>query len=1273
MKEVDENVVDNEGQEAADKGIFDDYVDVNADKIYQSYYKKNLLDVDYTFDDNIEDGMTKSQKKDRKNMIHTYNEQTTDLNKLWHVLSIETYISLNESRKEIPKEQWDELKLTENDAHMAALDEQMSTQVIKDIIKNDGIDGIEKVYKYAGIIRARINAMRKKEWDEIRASIDEPDGNLRDKKADYIYQSGGFLTDLYIQNLSGFESTIERVLKELGFDISEELFSKAKIDENTTIEQYNRLLGRDSNNVIDRNGIKYDPKSTIYDMVKANLTRNNVEPSKQQIIKAMKSNFRDQMTLKWNGDGQREYYNNSTDAEKAGIDKGKQLFNMTEDSLLEGVGNEFINWIATEGAAKKQSMQTDKNIKYIRVINDQITSGKDNMLSSERAVSKVLAEEIRDIDYLKGAIRNLYATHKGESNGKERSANSKKYDAMLSVIVDYDAALRRGEGGKALVLKDKMVEKCLDYIDGRLDIRSTDFGKERFDIAMTVLMKNMDPNDFGELLRDINKSRKAKNADDTGYVNRQYYENKLRSNNEKAANLAHYTPDQLAERYKAREEMRLKSAGEFLLEGPGSDGGWNAASPFIRRNWNLTEDDMKDIEKSLADEKFIFETDIVKTEESTVAQCNDAMKRMKKGDYSKFNHLPVFLREYYGKKMLREVFGSDMDIPPLDDEMKKKMAGLNNNPVFRYAMTQLIDRNAVNSTGEPMANLIKEYDSYMNHVMLANTLNPVSDTGIKNIKKKYPGEKGDKIIEDNSEKQVFVAKTIFMAQLGRTDIISGENGNQVEPYYGNISELFAHGSRVIFTLPPGNENVQDKVFDSWRKKALDRDVMIDGRFASHDMRRRHVDDDGNMTQPAKEIRYKWKEQILSGQLNKKVTTYANNYGMNIPLGGLGKKFNGNDCVDGEGTFGHIYIKAMKGEKNRCGTLLIGVENSAPKTESCIGQLHNFKAIGHDMSTFFASKKTVGAPYGGREIDLSHMKADEFEKAMNQFEAGYRELQKSAKKDPEADKKLKSINNKLCGGKMTAIELAALMTSLGMEKKDAIKLAEAGRSVKDARYPEDQYREDMKKITDPEKVIDRPYDKKKTDRMKELKGMSSYVDSMRRQWNVMASHTLFDAWNTDEFSEMEKAMKSYLKAYDNIMAGKTANGKELLANPDQLPKEEYKKLKALEEEMVFAAKDYHNIKMQYKEGDFNKHSTAQARDRDAMSIMISEFSVEARKNIPGDLENPAEALNQAMNKSERNAIEKQKNQEARRKLDERVRKLSEEASQKQKKTANNPQR
>lgn len=710
-----------------------------------------------------------------------------------------------------------------------------------------------------------------------------------------------------------------------------------------------------------------------------------------------------------------------------------------------------------------------------------------------------------------------------------------------------------------------------------------------------------------------------------------------------------YKLDDLLKRVRVREEIRSISNPQFyVFSGLGAEGKWNETSPVDRNNWNLTDEDMKDIEAALKT-KNVFTSQMVVTNETSLEQANDSLKRMKKGDCSKFNHLPQFLREYYGKKSLIELFGTDKEIPELNDEIKKKLDKFLVRPEFRFALTRLIERNAKDPAGNSMVDRLLEYDKYLNHKMMTGLIDPISPKNIENINKKFPKEKAEQLIRDNKEKQVFLAKTLFMAQLGRIDIITGEGENKVtEPFEGSVTELFSHSGRVMFTLPPGEEESQDKIFDSWRKNAVDSGVLKLGRFASHDTLRRHVDDNGEMVKPAEEIRYKWKEQLKSGQLNKKVTTYTHNSGMNIPLGGLGRKFNGKDCVDGEGNFGHLYMKSKQGDKNSCGNLLIGFENAAPKKESCIGQLHNFKAISHDMSSFFSNKVTIGKVIGGREIDLSHLTADEFAETMEKFEAGYRQLVKDAEYTDTARKELKAINSKICGKHMTAIELAAVMTTIGFNKKEAIRITEAGRSVKDAAYGADRYPIEMQKITDPAAVSERYFNPDMKAAMDEVKRMSAYVDDMRRQWNQMSSHTLFDAWNSDEFKAMDKALGKYLKAFDNIMAGKTVDGKAFRPRQDHLDPEEYNKLRTLEQNMVKAGKKYHNEKMKQKDGGFDKHKTDQARDRDAMSIMISKFSLDARNEVRAannDIQN--------MNKKEQKAMNKMLNKEARTKLNNRV--------------------
>lgn len=726
--------------------------------------------------------------------------------------------------------------------------------------------------------------------------------------------------------------------------------------------------------------------------------------------------------------------------------------------------------------------------------------------------------------------------------------------------------------------------------------------------------------------------------------------------------MAKYSLDELALRIMAREEKRKQSGFPYAVD-EGPEGDWNQASVTEKTNWNLTENDMEDIESALADYG-AFETDVVENKETNREQCNDAVQRIKNGDCSKFNHLPHFLREYYGRKAFKEFFGTDQfdpdnPLPPLDDDMKQKLedAGMTNRPEFRYMLTQLIERGALDSEGKLIAGQLLEYDQYLNQRMLSRTLDPVDEQREQNILNKFPGKEGEKMLRVNQEKQLLMAKTLFMTQLGRIDIKSevADDDKVTDPYEGNIVELFSHSGRVMFTLPHGESSKQDKMFDAWQKRTLENEGMWEGRFASHDIKRRHVNDYGEVTQPSKEIKLKWKEQLKKGQLNKKITTYFGNYGMNIPLGGLGQKFNGNDCVDGKGSFGHMYVREKKGDKNICGSILVGIENAAPKMESCVGQLHNYKAIGHDMSPFYSGKAAPGAQYDGREVDLSHLKPEELTKALQDFEVGYAQLQREAKTDPPSKQKLKEINEKLCGKYMNAMELSNLMTSVGMKKEEAIHLTEAGRSPKHANYiihigGPDVYREDMHKVLEPEKVKELSQNEASINRMQQVAGNAEYVDELRRQWNSMASHTGFSIFNSSEFKKMEKAFGRYLKAYDNIMSGKTAEGKELRANAKGLSEFELGKLKKYEKEMITAAKEYHNAKTLQKNGGFEKHKTDQARDRDAMSMALSDFENGAKKF----------SEEKQKNVQTKNLSEKEKNARARKNLDKKVQELQKSA-------------
>ena len=284
--------------------------------------------------------------------------------------------------------------------------------------------------------------------------------------------------------------------------------------------------------------------------------------------------------------------------------------------------------------------------------------------------------------------------------------------------------------------------------------------------------------------------------------------------------------------------------------------------------------------------------------------------------------------------------------------------------------------------------------------------------------------------------------------------------------------------------------------------------------------------------------------------------------------------------------------------------------------------------------------------------------------MRQFDAGYRELQRKAKTSEAAKEELNALNQKLCGKRMTAPELAQILTSFGMEKTKAVRCVTTARSSKDVAYTNpDDYQARMYTVTKQEEeqlVVRAAGTPASRRRMQEVRVTERIVRSMKHQWESMKSHTLFSAWNSSEFKKMERTVQQYLKAYDNVMNGMTADGKELRTNPGELSEKDMNLLKEYQKEMQQAARDYHNAKVRQKGGGFDQHKSGQARDRDAMALYLSEsfaqeLQDEVKVSLPED-GSPSKVIDWTDKDLEVqfNRSERQQKEKARKMLDEKVR-------------------
>ena len=122
----------------------------------------------------------------------------------------------------------------------------------------------------------------------------------------------------------------------------------------------------------------------------------------------------------------------------------------------------------------------------------------------------------------------------------------------------------------------------------------------------------------------------------------------------------------------------------------------------------------------------------------------------------------------------------------------------------------------------------------------------------------------------------------------------------------------------------------------------------------------------------------------------------------------------------------------------------------------------------------------------------------------------------------------------------------------------------------------------------------------------VKEMNEAVLDLKDQYNALRSHgpAIFDS---KEYSNMKTAYNNFIKAYDNVLAGKHPDGK-VNDKPEGLSFEDTTELKRLKDEMSKAAETYTKAKFAQKGGGIDMHKTGQGADRLAFADALSEFKI-----------------------------------------------------------------
>ena len=422
-------------------------------------------------------------------------------------------------------------------------------------------------------------------------------------------------------------------------------------------------------------------------------------------------------------------------------------------------------------------------------------------------------------------------------------------------------------------------------------------------------------------------------------------------------------------------------------------------------------------------ERPLFDSEITKLDENInfiPDEYKSAFTAALGGDFSKFEKLPHLLRNYLGAlelKKFREKFG---DTPSLEsEEVRNYLEEKAMNAAFRAGISA--EKNAAKTRESA-----KAIDVYMNGVLMKRTMMPPTEEE----KGALRDQLGEADIEKNKARQLVMAKAMLLAQLGRYDVIdkNGLSKGLDVPVY----ETLVHGNRTNFILP-GGEN-SGNVIDVFMGANGGADAGIEKRTAAtHSVKRRAFGEGGIVKSECKELRTYSPFKI-----------FGNQYGMDIAAGGIGKEGPDQKIITGNGESGHMYMRAEKGDVKHCGSLLIGIEGSAPAKESYLGNSHGIRAKSAKQSAFLADKAIVGKKVGGRQIDLSGISAEKLVNILDRFSEKYSSLQQNAG-TKDGREKLSALNDMLMGKRMDLDKVMEMFETLGMADKDLKDVVSQARS------------------------------------------------------------------------------------------------------------------------------------------------------------------------------------------------------------------------------------
>ena len=365
-----------------------------------------------------------------------------------------------------------------------------------------------------------------------------------------------------------------------------------------------------------------------------------------------------------------------------------------------------------------------------------------------------------------------------------------------------------------------------------------------------------------------------------------------------------------------------------------------------------------------------------KTRQSKISN-EESIQRLKNGDYSNFENVPQTIKNIVASQAFVKFISRDDVFDPNyteQDVIKNYIAeyGVTSlmNPALRLGLS--LGMNTGGLTDWEKNRLVRLDEMMTNTIMLETLIKQVDvEQYEKSLvehgeKKENAREIAEKEVGALQAQQVEIAKRLLLMQLSNFKVYDEQGNSAKWPY--SMAFALSHCRRVVLTMPKGNTEWEEhKMFDTIFHSHNNTLALDQKRTAStHDIKRRKV----GTTGPTEEVKVK-------------TGNFTGQRGMNCAIGGLGNIGIGGQLIRNDGSCGHFYSMYKSGKSGKYGAILFGMESDASGMTNQMGHKHTMMATAEAASSFGGQRvDEIGAAYGGRQCDLTHLTANKITKWMN---------------------------------------------------------------------------------------------------------------------------------------------------------------------------------------------------------------------------------------------------------------------------------------------------